>query len=505
MTILDQLKIKIAAGTAGIVIQSEEYDEVERQIASLAAQEKFRVYVWDCVSGLRALTAETKATPRSTQMPLWHIINEEKRYCESGGKSSQPTLFVYRNVHHYLHGPAEQMAILNAVSDGKQNGYFTILVGPIVQIPPELDRSLSLIRHALPGRDQIETVAKSIYESAGMEWNPKDSEVRMAIEAAMGLTMYEAETIFAECLVTSGKLIPEVVWQTKSRVLEGTGYLQLWRGKETFSDLIGLDGLKTFCLSMLRNPVEDPRLRPRGVMLVGVPGMGKSMFCKALGNATRRPVLVLEVGGLMGSLVGQTESRTQRAIDLAERMAPSILFIDEIEKGLAGASTMADSGVTARLVGKLDKWLGEKTSDVFVVATCNNTKQLEKHHPELVRQGRFDAIFFLDLPSAEHRRKILNLYCNKYKLEDRTLSDAAMDGWTGAEIEACCRLAKVQGRSLEEVSLGIVTMANVMGASLTELREQATGRYLDAHHPSAVVYGSAGRPSFSGRSIRRRE
>jgi SpoVK/Ycf46/Vps4 family AAA+-type ATPase len=214
---------------------------------------------------------------------------------------------------------------------------------------------------------------------------------------------------------------------------------------------------------------------PRGVLLLGVPGSGKSAFAKALGNETGRPTISLDMGALMGSLVGQTEERTRAALAVIDAMAPAILFIDEVEKGLAGAGTET-SGVTTRMFGAFLTWLNDHTSDVFTVCTSNDIAKLP---PEFTRAGRFDAVFFLDLPTNEQRETILGIHATRYQI-DVTQSRPDMENWTGAEIESCCRLAALLDEPLTEAAIDVVPVAVTAADRVEGLRQWASGRVLDA-------------------------
>jgi len=307
---------------------------------------------------------------------------------------------VLRNFHRFTGSAEIVQALDSAISQGKVNRTFVVILSPVVQIPIELERQFVVVEHELPGQDQLEQIAKEIAMEPGEL--PEGDELGLVIDAASGLTRMEAESAFSLSLVRHGKLAPEALWELKTGALKKSGLLALHRGGESFSDLGGLDALKGFSKKALEGSRRST-VRARGVLLLGVPGVGKSAFAKALGNETGRPTLVLDVGALMGSLVGQTEERTRQALKIADAMAPCVIFIDEIEKALSGvqSSGQTDSGVSARLFGTLLGWLNDHESDVFVVATANDVSKLP---PELTRAERFDGIFFLDLPGKERDR-----------------------------------------------------------------------------------------------------
>jgi len=283
-------------------------------------------------------------------------------------------------------------------------------------------------------------------------------------------------------LVRHGRVQADAIWELKSGMLKKSGLLSLHRGDDDFQSLGGLGALKTFCKrSLLQTGGDNPRKRPRGVLLLGVPGTGKSAFAKALGKETGRPTLVLDVGALLGSLVGQSEQNIRQALRIADAMAPCILFCDEVEKALGGVtgSGAGDSGVSARLFGTLLSWMNDHTSDVYLVATCNDISKLP---PEFSRAERFDGIFFLNLPGHEERRAIWKMYLGEFELDpqQRLPHD---EQWTGAEIRACCRLAALLDLPLVQAAQNVVPVAVTASESVERLRTWASGRCLSADEP----------------------
>jgi len=234
-------------------------------------------------------------------------------------------------------------------------------------------------------------------------------------------------------------------------------------------------------------------------MLLGVPGTGKSAFAKALGNETGRPTLVLEVGALLGSLVGQTEARTTQALSIVDAMAPCVLFVDEIEKALGGAAGpgATDSGVSARLLGKLLSWLNDHESDVFVACTANDVSRLP---PEFLRAERFDAIYFLDLPGDQQLQAIWQMYVQRYRLDAAQSRPNGKD-WTGAEIASCCRLAALLDLPLVDAARHIVPIAATAAETIERLRSWASGRCLAAD--AAGIYRRRAKQGNQRRTLNR--
>jgi SpoVK/Ycf46/Vps4 family AAA+-type ATPase len=327
---------------------------------------------------------------------------------------------------------------------------------------------------------------------------PEGDALGAVLDAAAGLTRVEAENAFSLSLVRHGRLAPDVLWEIKSGMLKKSGLLTLHRGGETFADLGGLESLKQFCSRALR-PGRKAGVAARGVLLLGPPGSGNSAFCKALGAETGRPTLILEVGALMGSLVGQTEANVRRALRLADAMAPCVVMIDEVEKALAGAAPggQTDSGVAARMFASFLTWLNDHESDAFVVCTSNDVSRLP---PEFGRSERFDGCFFLDLPGPRERERIWGIYLGRYGL-DPSQPRPQDHEFTGAEIRACCRLAALLDVPLAEAAHNIVPVAVTAGESVERLRQWASGRCLAADRPG--IYTRGGGPAKPGRNVRR--
>jgi hypothetical protein len=234
-----------------------------------------------------------------------------------------------------------------------------------VQIPPELEKLFIVLEHALPDRAQLEGIARGVTADRPEEM-PTGEELQRVLDAAAQLTRYETENSFALSLIRHDALRVESIWDLKAQALRKSNLLTLHRGGERFEDLGGLASLKEFCRRALR---PGRHVQPRGVLLLGVPGTGKSCIARALGNETGRPTLLLDVGALYGSLVGATKQDVRQALRAIDAMAPCVAFIDEVEKALAGAGGNRDNGVATRLFGTLLTYLSDHESDVFVEAT----------------------------------------------------------------------------------------------------------------------------------------
>ena len=253
---------------------------------------------------------------------------------------SSTTVLIVQNLHRFLGSVELIQAVARQAIAGKHNRAFIVVLPPVTQIPPELDKLFVCADHDLPDHAQLEEIARGVATQDGEL--PDPDELPRVIDAAKGLTRSEAENAYSLSLVRHGTLKAETLWEIKAGQLRKSGLVSIYRGTESFDQLGGLDNLKAFCLRAMRRQSESTgNNRPRGVLLLSPPGCGKSQFAKALGNETGRPTVVLDVGALLGSLVGQSESNVRAALKLADAMAPCVLFCDEIEKGLDAKQAQA--------------------------------------------------------------------------------------------------------------------------------------------------------------------
>ena len=471
MSLAKQLGEYVRACSTGIWIQSFEHEDALTEIGQLCRQESWQLATWDIDAGL-SLPCEREAAIASTSDPL-AAIRSLSALAAPGGTA----LLVLVNFHRFLSSAEIVQAIARQIYSGKQSRTFLVVLSPVVQLPKELEKLFVCLEHELPSREQLEEIARGIATEDGEM--PEPDQLDRTLDSAAGLTRFEAEAAFSLCLVRSGRLDASVIWEQKAQLLKKSGLVGLHRGSERFAELGGLDNLKAFCLrAMRRQGDREFRCRPRGVLLLSPPGCGKSQFAKALGNESGRPTLTLDIGSLLGSLVGQSEQNIRQALKIVDAMAPCVLFCDELEKGLAGASSsgQSDSGVSARLFGNLLTWLNDHTSDVFFVGTCNDISKLP---PEFARAERFDATFFLDLPTTAQKRAIWLIYLEHFGLNTSQVKPDDSN-WTGAEIRACCRLAALLNVPITQAAQNIVPVAVTASESVERLRTWASGRCLSA-------------------------
>ena len=407
-----------------------------------------------------------------------------------------------RNRHRFLASAEIVQTLAQQITAGKVNRTFVLILSPVVQIPTELEKLFVVVEHDLPSRQQIEEIARGIATESGDL--PEGDGLQTVLDAAAGLTRYECEGAFSLSLVRHSAIRPEAIWELKQGMLKKSGLLQLHRGGERFDTLGGLQGLKAFCLrSMRRQGHANPLKRPKGCLLLSPPGCGKSQFAKCLGSEANRPTLILDIGSLMGSLVGSTEANIRQALKIVDAMSPCVVMVDEVEKALAGvaSSGSTDSGVTARLFGTFLTWLNDRTSDSYVICTCNDISKLP---PEFSRSERFDGIWFLDLPGRQQKDAIWDIYLRMFELEPDQPRPKD-DQWTGAEVRSCCRLAALLDLPLTAAAQNVVPVAVTAAESVERLRQWASGRCLDAEGGGIYRANGAGTLAKPGRRVRRQD
>ncbi len=492
MTLAERLSEFVRACFTGLWVESFEQDDAVAEIGRLCRDHGWAFAAWDVDRGLvlpgREASPAPLAGPSDPLAPLKALTGL--------AEGSDTTVLVLRNFHRFLGSAEVVQALDSAIAAGKQSRCFVVVLASVVKIPVELERLFVVVSHDLPGRDQLEAIARAVATEPGEL--PEGEALGSILDAAAGLTRIEAEGAFALSLVRHGRLAPDALWELKAGTLKKAGLLTLHRGGESFANLGGLDALKSFCTRALR-PGVRPDARARGILLLGPPGSGKSAIAKGLGNETGRPTLVLDVGALMGSLVGSTEANVRQALRSIDAMAPCVCMIDEVEKALAGATASStDSGVSARLFGSLLSWMNDRESDVFVVCTSNDITRLP---PEFSRAERLDGVFFLDLPSAAERESIWKIHMNAFGLDPDQRRPVDRE-FTGAEIRACCRLAALLDVSLVDAATNIVPVAITAGESVERLRGWASGRCLAADRPGIYTRSAELTPA-AGRAVRR--
>ncbi|OCG72688.1 AAA family ATPase [Microbacterium sediminis] len=374
-------------------------------------------------------------------------------------------VYVFHDLHLYFgaEGRPGDPAIIRKVREAAvefrhgENARMIVITAPVRVLPPEIDTLATLVEFPLPTADELRAMLDDmIAANERLSATADEDEREQLVHAALGLTMHEAENAFARAMVEDRKLTAEdvaVIHDEKRQAVRKSGLLDFIDSTLDLDDVGGLGNLKRWLSrrngSWLHRAREFGIPSPKGVLITGVPGSGKSLTAKATAASWGLPLLRLDVGRIFSGLVGSSEQNLRTAIATAEAVAPCILWVDEIEKGFSGVSGSTDSGTSARVFGYFLTWLQEKTRPVFVVATANNIDQLP---PEFMRKGRFDEIFFVDLASHAERLKIWEIQLRSFATEGNGLSEIAADA---AAIERLAALSEnYTGSEIEQAVIG---------------------------------------------------
>lgn len=425
------------------LVKSIAYDETK-------IKHKRKMYVWAQTTGF--ICEDDNVTIKDTIDPISAM--------DFIYKSREDAIFVFKDLHVFFGNDGRQAshALIRKMRDiipELHEGYSrknVVLISPELIIPRDMQKEISVFEFSLPNVTEIIEALDEILEEnvIGQEQITTEDKEKLG-KAALGLTLQEAENAFSRAIVQNRGISREavkVIFEEKNQVIKKTGILEFIKTDLSMDDIGGLENLKNWLVKR-RNSWLDIAKKynipaPKGVLITGIPGCGKSLTAKAMSTIWQLPLLKLDMGKIFSGIVGSSEENMRRAIATAEALAPSVLWIDEIEKGLGNIDSRGDSGTSARIFGTFLTWMQEKTKPVFVIATANDISKLP---PELLRKGRFDEVFFVDLPTKDERKKIFNVHLNKRVQNsevgkeitlDESLLESLSDltaGFSGSEIE----------------------------------------------------------------------
>ena len=472
----------LRAGYPGLYLVSPEEQRMEAELKAIAKEIGFHLYCWSATTGI---VDTEKGRVQEAVEPVEALLAAQELPTES--------ILLLRDFHVFLDDP--NPVLLRQFKDllhvGKTKSKSLIILGCRLCLPPELERELTVVDFALPGKAQLTVVLDGILKSAELK-SLADAECDAALDAAMGLTTIEAENAFALSVVEAKAIVPAIIAREKAQAVKKSGLLEIIDATESLDDVGGLEMLKAWLLK--RKYAFGQRAKeyglpvPKGLLILGIPGTGKSLTAKAIARAFGIPLLRLDAGRLFGSLVGQSEGNLRSAIQTTEAIAPCVLWLDEIEKAFSGVKSSGgtDGGTSARVFGSFIAWMQEKQAPVFIVATANDVSQLP---PELLRKGRFDEIFFVDLPTQTEREAIWKIQIRKYRRNPNDFDciqlARATEGLTGSEIEAVFAEALYQAfdagseptdLTVAEMLTEFVPLSRLMGEQISGLRQWAKGR-----------------------------
>ncbi len=472
------------AGANVLHIASYEWERVRGLVVGLAQELELGLHVWSRVTGLHGCDEDGRLSVEDDQLcdpiDLLRAIHD--------GESA--SVWLLEDAHPFLREEHHEVLrwlreLCRAPASPRK---LVVLSTPLPGLPLDLRKEVPTIELELPGVDDLRVVLEDAAENLGVPATADDA----LLDAARGLTVMEARLAFGKAAAERGRLdhlAVSSVAREKERIIKQSEVLEYYPTDARMKDVGGLDQLKQWLERRGRAFGKGAREfgldAPKGVLLLGVQGCGKSLVAKAVAATWQFPLLRFDMGKVFGGIVGQSEGNMRTALQVAQALAPCVLWIDEIEKGLAGmgSSDRSDGGTTARVVGTLLTWMQEKREPVFVVATANRIDMLP---PELLRKGRFDEIFFVDLPTAEIREEILAIHLSKKRRKpaDFELAELAAKsvGFSGAELEQAIReglyAAFAEGRELATEHIGqalddTFPLSRTMRAELEGLRRWA--------------------------------
>jgi SpoVK/Ycf46/Vps4 family AAA+-type ATPase len=488
--------------------EEERVIKIINEIASDATAIKTprKVFTWSITKGM---VGDEQTIKEETKAPL--------KALELIEKGSDPAVFILKDFHVFFGGGnrSPDVQIIRRIRDllpvlkSSAKPKNVIFVSPSLILPNDLQKDITVVDFDLPSfEDILETLHEMIASNKQsgrikIDLTNKDSE-RLA-KAALGLTLQEAENAFARAMVEDGKLDLsdiETILDEKQQIIKKTQILEFIQSDLNMEDVGGLENLKRWLEKRNKSWMDDAKRyclpSPKGLLIAGVPGCGKSLVSKAISDMWQLPLLRLDMGRIFGGVVGQSEENIRTAIRTAEAISPCILWIDEIEKGFGGTGSSGDSGTATRVFGFFLTWMQEKTKPVFVVATANNIHSLP---PEMLRKGRFDEIFFVDLPTHTERMKIFHLHVRK-RVRDASVVGALRfdvtvlerlaeltEGFVGAEIEHIVIAALFEAFSEERsITLGdfekaihdTIPLSVTQAEQIRDIREWANVRAVAA-------------------------
>lgn len=415
------------------IITSEE-ERVLKEIAASCTEANRASLSWDIADGFIPLTESAGRVDRPAKDPV-SALDAIKRM-------EGDIVFVLKDFHSlWDKNPQIIRKVKNLAQSLKQTKKTIIITSHTAKIPDEIRDQVYVMEFTAPVYQEIKEIIDNFAKIPNIKVDLTELGKDRLIRSALGLTANQAQRVFAKAIVRKGSLDEQdidLVTKEKKAIIRESGALEFYSVTETLNQVGGLDVLKEWVKSRescFSQEAKDYGLKPpKGLLLTGIPGTGKSLTAKVVAGLWHQPLINLDMGAIFGSLVGQSEENIRKALRLAETVSPCILWIDEVEKGLSGSG--GDSGVSDRVFGTLLSWMEEKKKPVFVICTANNIEHIP---PEFSRAGRFDAIFFVDLPTLKERKEIFRVHLEKRRpvIDSFDLDKLASvsEGYVGAEIE----------------------------------------------------------------------
>jgi SpoVK/Ycf46/Vps4 family AAA+-type ATPase len=490
MSFKEELENLVKASIPAIQVVTYEWQRLYGFCVGVAQENELELFIWSVVSNLKKWDSKNsqfiEEEDKSDPIDLLEWFKE---------KDTKSCILILEDFHPLLAN--ENFGIIRHIREICRVDA-SLRKTLIIQTPfnlnvKEFEKEIPLLEIELPNEDTLEAILESVTKDLHYDAKPDSGDLRDIISASKGLSIMEAEWTYRKIIADKNSLkkheIPSIV-KEKEQIIKKSGVLEYFHPQGDFKEVGGMENLKEWLDKRGKAFTKDAKdfglVSPKGVMLLGIPGCGKSLVSKTIANEWELPLLKLDLGSVFGSLVGESEARIREALALSEAISPSILWIDEIEKGLSGISNGGDGGTSAKVFGTLLTWMQEKKNEVFVIATANNIEALP---PELLRKGRFDEIFFVDLPSEDERKEIFRIHIEK---KERDMNDFKLtvlseksNGFSGAEIEEAINEAlfiayddgrEVETKDIEEALKATFPLSRTMADTIRDLRDWAKVR-----------------------------
>jgi len=484
----EQLSTLIQAQYPLIYVVTPEEERAEGAIAEIAEQTGSKpLYVWTVTHGITEYGNPQQAPQRNTVSPE-AAIEWVIRQKEAG-------IYIFKDLHPFIDSPATTRWLRDAIASFKGTDKIIIVMSPVQQVPVELEKEVVVLDYPLPDVEELDEVLSKQLEQTNHP--PLDPNVReKLLRATLGLTRDEAEKVYRKVYVSSQRFTEQevdVVLSEKKQLIRRNGILEYLEQDESLDNIGGLEELKGWLRQRSEAFTDKARdyglPQPKGMLILGVPGCGKSMAAKTTARLWGLPLLRLDMGRIYdGSMVGRSEANLRNALKTAESISPAILFIDELDKAFSASAGSSDSdgGTSNRIFGSFLTWMQEKESPVFVMATANRVERLPG---EFLRKGRFDEIFFVDLPNTQERGDIFRIHLQKRRSDISRFNIEELaklsEGFSGAELEealiAAMYDAFAQDREFTQLDIiaalkSTLPLSQTMTEQVNALREWAHQR-----------------------------
>ena len=440
-----EMDVLVRAKFSTIYVVTWEEQRAISLLSEVARRQEKELHQWNITDGLRRVYSprnDSQPSPKDRHRDVMAMLNEILQ-------SNEPGIYALLDLDEFLDSREVVRQIRDLHHALKATRKSLVIISPQFKVSEKLAKTLTVVDLPLPTYTELRQllVERVIGRSENRAYQVQlsDSDIDALAREAQGLTLAEASCAFAKAIVRDNKLCSSdvaAVFEQKRQIIRKSGLLEYYDTRERLDNVGGMPLLKDWLLKRKAAFTQAAREyglpAPRGMMLLGVQGCGKSMIAKSIATEWQYPLLRMDMSRIFSAYIGSSEDNMRQALKLAEGLAPVVLWVDEIEKALSGmdASSASDGGTTARVIGQFLTWMQEKTAPVFVVATANT---VEKLPPELIRKGRLDEVFFVDLPNAQERSEIFRIHLRRRhrdpaQFEVSRLVDAS-NGFSGAEIE----------------------------------------------------------------------